>query len=185
MDVFHEEVVVKHNQGAQNFLYAVAFALMLVCALYALLMLNPLIMVISQEGLSTGVLAEGGLVLLAAAAAVLIFLKKDEIKTEYEYTFTNGILDFAKVFNNKKRRALGSMNIRNVEACGLVASGSFKRYSSAPGVKMVNWFLNRDAELFYFYFVKDGAKKMIVMEPSQELLGHIRRGVGQGKYQVN
>ena len=46
--------------------------------------------------------------------AVLLFLRRDRLKTEYEYTFTNGQLDFAQVYNNKKRKNLGTMNLRNV-----------------------------------------------------------------------
>lgn len=185
MDMFHEEVVIKRNQGLQNLMYGMAFVLMILCGGYALLMLNPLIVLITQGGFTSGMVLEIALVVAAIAAAVLLFLYKDRVKTEYEYTFTNGILDFAKVFNNKKRQALGSMNVKNVEACGLVSSGSFKRYSSMPGVKMVNWFLNREAELFYFYFVKDSVKKIIVIEPSETLVDMIKRSAGAGKYQVN
>ncbi len=185
MDLFHEEVVIKRNQGVQNLMYGMVFVLMILCGGYALLMLNPLIVLITQGGFTSGMMLEIILVVAAVAIAVLLFLYKDRVKTEYEYTFTNGILDFAKVFNNKKRQALGSMNVKNVEACGLVSSGSFKRYSSMPGVKMVNWFLNREAELFYFYFVKDGVKKIIVIEPSETLADMIKRSAGSGKYQVN
>lgn len=185
MDMFHEEVVVKRNQGAQNILYILALIAMAVCAAYGLFMFNILIMVITSQGFSTGLLPDILIVLLAIAAAVMLFLYRDRIKMEYEYTFTNGIVDFAQVYNNKKRKNLGSMNVRNVEACGPVSSGSFKRYSTMPGVKMINWFLNRDAELFYFYFVKDNAKKIIVIEPSDTLLDMIKRTVGAGKYQVN
>ncbi|NLB38256.1 MAG: hypothetical protein GX810_03275, partial [Clostridiales bacterium] len=103
---------------------------------------------------------------------------------EYEYTFTNGQMDFARVFNNKKRKALGTMNVRNVEACGKVSSGSFHRYLSMPGVKRINWFLNRDAELFYFYFVKDNVKNIMVIEPSPEMLDLIIKAC-PGKYQQN
>lgn len=185
MDMFHEEVVIRRSTGLQNVLYGFTFVLMILCGAYALLMLNPLIALIAQGGFTAEMLIEIALVVAAIAAAVLLFLYKDRLRTEYEYTFTNGILDFARVFNNKKRQALGSMNVKNVEACGLVSSGSFKRYASMPGVKMVNWFLNREAELFYFYFVKDNVKKMIVIEPSETLVGLIKRSVGAGKYQVN
>ncbi len=185
MDMFHEEVVVKRNQSAQNLLYVLALIMLVVSGGYALFMLNILIMVITSQGFSTALLLDIIVVLLAVGAAVVLFLFKDRIKTEYEYTFTNGIIDFAQVYNNKKRKNLGSMNVRNVDACGEVASGSFKRYSSMQGVKMTNWFLNRDSKLFYFYFVKDNARKMIIIEPSDTLVDMIKRTVGAGKYQAN
>ena len=116
---------------------------------------------------------------------VLLFLRRDRIRTEYEYTFTNGQMDFAQVFNNKKRRNLGTMNLKNVEALGLVNSGSFNRYINMKGIKRDNWFVNRDAQLFYFYFSKDSVKRIIIIEVSDEMLALIKRYAAPGAYQVN
>ena len=115
----------------------------------------------------------------------MLYFYRDRIRVEYEYTFTNGQMDFGQVFNNKKRRDLGTMNIKNVEALGLVASGSFNRYINMPGIKRSNWFVNRDAQLFYFYFTKDGAKRIIIIEVSDEMLALIKRYAAPGTFQVN
>ncbi len=188
MDQFLEEVVVKKNQGVQTLLLVAANVLMWVFALIGVFGLNLLIQSLS------GLFAGGGvgnialpliLTLVFGGAAVLLFLKRDELKTEYEYTFTNGVLDFAKVFNNKKRKALGTMNLKNIEACGKVSSGSFNRYISMPQIKRTNWFLNREADLFYLYFTKDSQKRIIIIEPSEEMEKLIRQAVQPGVYQTN
>ena len=44
-----------------------------------------------------------------------------------------------------------------------------------PGIKRMNWFLNREAELYFFYFSKDQDKKMIIFEPSDDLVDYIRK----------
>ena len=49
----------------------------------------------------------------------------------------------------------------------------------------MNWFLNRDAELYYFYFSKDSAKKMIILEPSEAMVENIKFYLPYGAYQVN
>lgn len=185
MDQFMEEVVTKRNKGKENVVYILAWVVMILSGLFAVIMFNLLSVAISAQGLSGGIIWEGLLTLLMLASAVLLYLYKDRIRTEYEYTFTNGIMDFAKVFNNRKRKALGTMNVRNVEACGMVSSGSFHRYLSMPGIKRINWFLNRDAELFYFYYQKDGTKSLLIIEPSPAMRDMILRNVGQGKYQQN
>ena len=184
-DHFREEVVTKRNRTMESLIFVLATITMVIAGAYALFMINMLISLISMQGFSTQMILEIALVLVMAAIAVLLFLYRDRIRTEYEYTFTNGTMDFAQVFNNKKRKALGTMNIRNVEACGLVSSGSFHRYLSTPNVNRLNWFLNRDAELFYFYFVKDSKKTLMVIEPSEEMVSLIRKNVGQGKFQTN
>ena len=185
MDSFLEEVVVKRKRGLEGLLYALSWVMLVLFGLYAFLQLQNVTLVLSTEGFSTSVLIYAAQLVIFGGAAVLLFLRKDQIKMEYEYTFTNGQMDFAQVFNNKKRKNLGTMNVRNVEACGLVASGSFQRYINMPGVKRTNWFLNREAELFYFYVPKDNNKRIILIEPSEEMIGLIKTYIPQGVWQNN
>lgn len=185
MDQFIEEVATKKNTTVQSILLGIAWVMMIVSALWAVLILQTLFYVYAQSGFGVELIVSIVEVLLFGGLAVLLWFKKDTIKTEYEYTFTNGILDFAQVFNNKKRKNLGTMNLKNITACGLVTSGSFNRYINMQGIKRSNWFINREAELFYIYFEKEGNKRIIIMEPSNEMVAMIRRVVPQGAFQVN
>lgn len=184
MDAFHEEVVTKQRRGLENIVYILANIMMVVFALFAMMQLSSITYILA-EGFSLEVIISIVMTLMMAGCAVLLYLRRDRIKTEYEYTFTNGQLDFAQVYNNKRRKSLGTMNVRNVEACGLVSSGSFNRYINMQGIKRTNWFLNREGELFYFYFTKDSQKRIIIIEPTQTLIDLIKRYIGQGVYQVN
>ena len=86
---------------------------------------------------------------------MLLFFIKDNLKVEYEYTFTNGSLDLRRSFVRPKRKELGSMNVKNVSACGHVAGHRFPPLPlSMKDVERKNWFANRDGNLFYFYYVK-------------------------------
>lgn len=185
MDQFLEEVVTPRNKGMQTLTLILANIVWVVFAIWAFFQVQVLMMSISSAGFVWELLYNVAQVLIFGGLAVLIFLRKDRIKTEYEYTLTNAQMDFAQVFNNRKRKSLGTMNIRNVEACGLVASGSFQRYINMQGVKRTNWFLNREAELLYFYFQKEGNKRIIIIEPSEEMIALIRRNLPQGVWQVN
>lgn len=179
MDHFHEEVVIKHKNALNRIAYVVSWIVLIFSGLIALLSMS-------------GIMGQGGFNLTAlittlvfGGIAVYVFLFHDRLLTEYEYTFTNGALDFAEVYNNKKRKSLGSLNVKTVDAFGRVNSGSFRRYINMPGIKKMNWFLNRDAELYYFFFSKDSNKKMIILEPSEELTGLIRQYIPRGVYQEN
>lgn len=184
-DHFREEVVTRRNRGLESLTFVLANVVMVIAGAYALFMINLLISVISINGFSAQLVLEIVLALLAAAIAVLLFLFRDRIKTEFEYTFTNGTLDFAQVYNNKKRKALGSMNVRNVEACGMVSSGAFRRYLALPGIKRLNWFINREADLFFFYFTKEAQKTLLILEPSPDMIELVKKYVGAGKFQNN
>lgn len=174
MDHFLEEVVVKQRNTLNRILYAVSWVMIIASALFASLTLGTLSMNFNWVSVAT--------VLVFAGIAVYIYFFHDRLLTEYEYTFTNGSLDFAEVYNNKKRKSLGSLNVRNVEAFGRVNSDAFNRYLSMPGIKKMNWFLNREAELYFFYFTKESDKKMIILEPSAELVSYIRQYLPAGAY---
>ena len=66
-----------------------------------------------------------------------------------------------------------------------MSSGSFQRYINQQGIKRTNWFLNRDAELLYFYFQKEGAKRIIIIEPSADMIALIKKYLPQGIWQNN
>ena len=185
MDQFLEEVVTKRNRGMQTAAYVMANVMMVLLGLMAFLHFTSITTVLTQAGFGADFFITIAWFLFFGGSAFLIFIYRDRLKMEYEYTFTNGQMDFAQVFNNKKRKNLGTMNLRNVEACGLVSSGSFNRYINMPGVKRTNWFLNREAELLYFYFQKDNVKRIIIIEPSEEMLGLIKRSLSQGVWQNN
>ena len=174
MDHFLEEVVVKRNNIVNRILYYLSWAIIILAGLTASITLGTLSTNFSW--FSVGVIA------VSAGIAVYTWFFHDKLLTEYEYTFTNGSLDFAEVYNNKKRKSLGSLNVKNVEAFGKVASPSFQRYLNMPGIKRMNWFLNRDAELYYFYFSKEAARKMIILEPSEEMVGYIRQYLPNGAW---
>ena len=174
MDHFLEEVVVKRNNTLNRIMYYFSWVVMIISAVFASLTLGTLTMNFSWMSVIT--------IVASAGIAVYIWFFHDKLLTEYEYTFTNGSLDFAEVYNNKKRKSLGSLNVRNVEAFGKVDSDAFRRYLNMPGIKKMNWFLNREAELYYFYFTKESDRKMIIMEPSEEMVSYIRQYLPNGAY---
>ncbi|MBQ3706252.1 MAG: hypothetical protein II888_07330 [Clostridia bacterium] len=177
MDHFLEEVAVKHNNTVNRIVYYISWVIMIFSALLAVMYLQ---VTLRSFNIVTVVMT-----LIFASVAVYIFFFHDRLLTEYEYTFTNGALDFAEVYNNKKRKSLGSLNVKTVDAFGKVSSGSFQRYLKMPDVKRMNWFLNRDAELYYFFFSKDNNKKMIIFEPSEEMVSMVKQYIPRGVYQEN
>lgn len=117
MDNFKEDIVSPRSNALGNVLYALCWVFIVLFGAYALMMLQVVMVQFSVLTLVT--------VAMAAACAVLLFFIKDQLKVEYEYTFTNGSLDFAKVFRQAKRKELGSMNVKNVpHAATLRAAGS-------------------------------------------------------------
>ncbi len=176
MDHFHEEVVIKRNRIINDILYMLSNVVMVICAVLAFMFVGTLVTGFSLYTLLF-VLVNGGI-------ALLLFLYRDRLRTEYEYTFTNGDLDFAKVFNNQKRKTLGTMKVKNVDAFGPVDSEGFRKIINMSDLKRRNWFLNREANLYYFYYQKENTKNIIVLEPSEELVDMIKKYLPMGVYRA-
>ena len=185
MDNFHEEIVVRHKRGLYSFLYALCWVFMVIFALLALNGLTGAMNILSGQIDSTVIISIVFLVVFGGGT-FLLWRHKDELRCEYDYTFTNGDLDIAKVLNNTRRKALTSLSMRNVEACGAINHASFQRYLTMRDIKKYNWFLNRESNLYYFYFTKNSVKYLIIVELSDEMIAMVRShnylnfGVWQG-----
>ena len=183
MDNFKEEIVVRRHNGFANFTYYFAWTMIVFFGVIGIFMLQA-----TLNTIGSGAFAWGSLIvsIIMIALAALLWIKKDGLRVEYEYTFTNGILDISMVLNNTKRRYLSEINMKIVESIGPVTHPSFNRYLNDKAIKRHNWFLNRDANLIYIYFTKNGARHLAIIEPSPEMVsminsrGYLGFGVWQG-----
>ena len=186
IDNFHEEVATKQNKTFNNLAYGVVwisivlFGIIGMMGLSALMALNFTVPAVIQTVLFGGI-------------AVLLYLKRDNLRVEYDYTFTNGDLDVAKVFGNSKRKLMTSMKSQTVEAAGMVSDKSFDKMLNDKSIKKHNWFVNREANLSWFYFVKknergETVKHCIILELSDEMLTmlkpYLKFGVWQGEKSI-
>ena len=71
-------------------------------------------------------------------------------------------------------RYLTALEMKNVIRCGPAAGPAFMKTLNEPGIKRHNWFVNREANLYYFYFQRKGMKHLIVLELTQEMVDMIR-----------
>lgn len=163
MDKFHEEIIVKKSgRWINNLLYIFTWVSIILFGLMGLLGLFPIL---------NGDFSVGNFVwlVIGGGVAFLLYRYKDNLNTEYEYTFTNGEMDFAKVLGNTRRKHLLTMRLKDVEAGGPAESDAFNRYSSMPGIKPQYMTLNGAEKQFFLYFIKDGKKHLLVLEPSETM----------------
>lgn len=172
-DVFHEEIVVRKNRGFSNALYAFLNIFMYITAILGTMNLLNIFTAIgnTQVLLSTIIsfLGFGGV-------AVGIYFYKDNLKTDYEYSYTNGILDIAKVINNKKRKELLSINAsKELELLAPIMTNGFDRYQNMSDIKKVNAWLNRDIKKHFAIIRKDSQKIMLIFEPRDQFVDVVKK----------
>ena len=174
MDDFLEIYAVRRHQAPFTLLYYLCWVLIVVLALAAAISVSAIVGVNPE----TGGIAFSWQNLVAAIAfgglAFLLWRWSDNCRVEYDYTFTNGNLDVSRVLNNKRRRYLTALEMKDVIRCGPAAGPAFMKTLNEPDIKRHNFFVNRDAHLYFFYFQKKGQKHVIVVELNQEMVDMIR-----------
>ncbi|MBE5762341.1 MAG: LPXTG cell wall anchor domain-containing protein [Clostridiales bacterium] len=168
MDNFKEEIVVRLGGRTMRILNKIAiYILLIVFGIIGIMGVSFVMQFDFSNGFSTIVgLAE---LIIGGGLAWFFWRKKDTVDTEIEYTFTNGEMDFAKVFGGRRRKNLFSMRIKEVEAGGLVESDSYKRYASMPEIKTIDLTLNENTVKHYLFFIKEGNKHLLLLECSNEM----------------
>lgn len=172
MDDFLEQVARRRRQGMYTFMFVLLWIVIIVSGFNALMYLMQIVRM-DETGISFNFMA---LILgvVFGGNTFLCWRRADYCRLEYDYTFTNGILDVSQVLNNKRRRYLTALDMKDVVRCGPAKGPAFQKTLQEPGLKKHNWFLNRDAKLYFFYFVKNNVKHMAVVELSDEMVGLVR-----------
>lgn len=164
MDNFREESISKANSGLNTLLYALSFVGMIFFGFFAVM--NLLSIFNGNFDLPIIITA-----VIAGGLTYLCFIARNNQRIEYDYTFTNGTLDIAKVINNSKRKRLLSTNIKDFEIIAPTSDDGFQRLLHHGGIESkFNFFLNRGGGLYYGVFIHEGKKSLLVFEPSEALL---------------
>lgn len=174
MDDFLEIIAFRRKQGLYTLLYYLCWALLILFALIAAFSLSSVIGMNPETGAVMFSWQSLLLTLVFGGGAFLLWRASDNCRVEYDYTFTNGNLDVSRVLNNKRRKYLTALEMKEVIRCGPAAGPAFNKTLNEPGIKRHNWFVNRDAKLYYFYFQKKGMKHVIIVELTQEMVDMIR-----------
>jgi hypothetical protein len=163
MDLFREESVHKANTSINTLIFVLSWIGLI---LFGFLALNMLMLIFNGI---FDLISIGGLILFGALT-YLCFVLRNNQKIEYDYTFTNGTLDIAKVINNARRKKLLTTDIREFEVIAPTSDPGFQRMLQHPGIKKYNYFLNRGGGLYYGIFTHNSQKSILIFEPSEEMV---------------
>ena len=152
MDDFLEQVARRRHQGVFTLMYVLMWVVIVISGFSALMYLMNIMGVDAEGNFQFNFIALIFAVVFGGIA-FLLWRRADYCKMEYDYSFTNGTLDVSRVLNNKRRRYLTALDMKDVVRCGPAKGPAFVKTLNEPNIKKHNWFLNRDANLYSFYFI--------------------------------
>jgi hypothetical protein len=163
MDNFKEEVVTRKGSKVLSTVYYLLTYVFL--AVFGIIGMIGLMSLMNLEFTLGAVLRA----LLGFGSCWFLWRSKDNINIEYEYTYTSGEMDYAKVMGGRRRKHLLTLRLKDAEAGGLADGDRFNRYQSMQGVKKIDMTLNFDAKKYFIYFIREGNKHLLTMECSDEM----------------
>ena len=173
MEQRYEQTVASKLGGARSTLYIGAWILL------ALLVLGALIAaagILGTDAAGKMSVSWTSLILLAlfAAAAALVWFKKDALKLEYDYALEGGSLEVTAILNARRRKAKLHLPLSGVQSCGDVDSEAYRRISARSGLRKHKLYLNEAAPHCFFLYGADGAQHMAVLELNPEMRNAVR-----------
>lgn len=166
-DHFKEEIVTKKKKGLSMLIYIVMWISMLFSALVASVQLMAIM---------NGSFSVPGIIvfLIFGGGAVLGWWGKDYLRVEYEYTFTNGVVDIAQVINNRRRKEALSFKMKDVEIVASIDNAKLHNYEQKQNIKKIKAVVNVDTDVYFIFTKKNDQYYLIYMEPSAEFLKLMR-----------
>ncbi len=110
--------------------------------------------------------------ILWGAAIYGTHLARQQFSIEFEYSFTNGVLDIDKILGRSKRKRLVSITCRNIQHMGPVGVDIF--YSSDRKVINANYDEKRKGK-YYVNFMDKGEPCTLLFQPPEKILDNMKK----------
>lgn len=99
------------------------------------------------------------LCIISLLVAVAAFFMKKKAYVEYEYVFTNGVIDIDAIFEQKKRKRLVSFDAKDMELLAEAESNYVKDFSNKPD-KVLSCFQIKSGKIVYVAMVTGGVERL-------------------------
>ena len=123
--------------------------------------------VIALLCLSTALIIPCIISILIAAGA---FFMKRKAYVEYEYVFTNGVIDIDAIYEQKKRKRLVSFDAKDMEILAEANSNYVKDFSNKPD-KELSCFPAKTSKIVYVAMITGGVERLqFIFTPDKRFL---------------
>ena len=102
--------------------------------------------------------------------AAVAFFSKKKAYVEYEYVFTNGVIDVDAIYEQRKRKRLLSFDAKDMELLAETNSNYVKDFSNKPD-KELSCFKSKTTEIVYVAMITGGVERLqFIFTPDKRFL---------------
>lgn len=166
MDSYLECSVAGERGPREHLSYAIHWAAVVVLGLASMFFATGVLMPSEGGGINWPGVA---LMVICAALAVLIYLRKDNVYREYDYLLWNGELEIYVVYNRRRRKKMGTIPLDKVSAWGPAAAMEGR----CARLRKHAWCVHPDRAWGLIYPASNGSEAAL-LELSDEMAAQIR-----------
>ena len=167
MDNYLEQSVAGERGPRESLLYSACWAGIVLLGIMAMFFaLN--ILSVGGEGMGVNWLFLA-LTLVCVALAFLLYRAKDSVYREYDYILWNGEFEVCAVYNRRRRKKMGTIQLGKVTAWGPAAAMAGPMH----GAKVEKYCVHPDAAWCLVYAGESG-KQAALLELNDEMCAQIR-----------
>ncbi len=164
MDIFVEQLI-KKKKTAKDYIRIVA------CILGVFVILFALAFGLAIPGI-------GAVIFVVCFILVYVmYMLITATNLEYEYCFTNGLLDIDKIINVRSRKKVAEINVRKIDIMATRENNKFEGNMSDKNLKKLYACTDIDADdlCFMIFYDEKGTKKMLLFNPNDYIKDGIKR----------
>lgn len=115
----------------------------------------------------------GGISLVVVVIGICVIASFAQDKNvEYEYTFTDGSIEIAAVYNDSKRKEVFSFEMDHVSM--IVPQGSLRIANESFSKKRDYTSKTQNDKIYCFVLESEKSKELVMLEPNEKALAHIK-----------
>jgi hypothetical protein len=157
-DIFIEQTVQRIENPMTRILYLISFIFAVINYIFALIFLfYPML-------------------LPAVLFTILAYILHRDLKVEFDYSYTNGIIDVAKVRNGSRRKHLCEISRDDLVVMAKTHTDPVKPYMGG-GIKSIDATSHIPGNTYYVLIFKDkeGSHEKLLFEPDEEFRNMLKR----------
>lgn len=176
MDIYYEQSLTRQNTPGRSAVYALCWALIAVLMLLAMFF-GAGVLGSDPQSIEINWGSAVGLVLCLAATAIL-FIRKDHLRTEYDYMLSGDVLRIHAVLNRRRRKPLAELDLKRVLSAGEISSKQSDLIKMHPGTKVHDYRTEPGGQ--YLYYQEANVRRMLLLNPDERMAALIQSRLNAG-----
>ena len=134
--------------------------------------IKVVIWLVAFAAFAAGIFGLGAIGFVACVVIVLIgIIVSPSFNVDFEYVYVDGQIDFDRITSGERRKTMLRTDLENIEIMAPMSSHRMDQFKNRQGIEKYDFSSQKpDAPVYGLSFSDGDKKKLVIFEPSEELV---------------